>query len=117
MRNTDQYYENRAGNIFDITIDIDKLQNLIISLNLIPTFLISSLLAPTTMAPTKKKKPELEYELEKKVEQLEKQLEQAQDEVKSLQEKQDAPSIVSTSASSTLGPVSHKGYLFRWLVS
>ena len=54
-----------------------------------------------------------------KVKDLEEQLRRAQEEIRALQPKHDHPSIVtmSTSTSSTLGPVSHKGYLFRWLVS
>jgi hypothetical protein len=62
-----------------------------------------------------KKKSEAEVQLELKVEELNKQLRKAQDTIGDMQRKRDSPSV-STTASSTLVPVGHKGYLFRWLV-
>ncbi len=48
---------------------------------------------------------------------LEEKLRRAQEEIREFKQKTDPPSIITTSTSSTLGPVSHKGYLFRWLES
>jgi hypothetical protein len=52
-----------------------------------------------------------------KVKDLEEQLRRAQEEIRAFEQTSDPPSVVTTSTSSTLGPVSHKEYLFRCLVS
>lgn len=60
-----------------------------------------------------------QQELESKIKDLTKKLGDAHDEIQTLKTKKDSQSSTSTSNASAHGPVvvSHKGYLFRWLVS